>query len=145
MFQLSDFYNYCEQNDVGVIVFDRLPAKAVTIRYNDHMDVGLNPRLLMTTRLLRGAAYHESGHLHTGCLHKVDSPYELVERMEYRANADSVQRFLPMEELMDAMRNGYSEPWQLAEYFDLPQSDIEKALHYWTACRGVDFNLPTSP
>ena len=29
---------------------------------------------------------------------------------------------------------------ELAEYFDLPEDDIKKALHYWTECRGVDFN-----
>ncbi len=141
MFQLSDFYDYCENNDVEVVLFDRLPAKAVTVRFHGCMSVGLNPTQLTTVRRIRGAAYHESGHLHTGCLHKVSSPFQLVEQMEYRANADSARRYLPVEELRAAMRAGYADPWQLAEYFDLPEDDIKKALHYWTECRGVDFNL----
>ena len=44
------------------------------------------------------------------------------------------------EELREAFTSGFTEPWQLAEYFDLPQRDIESALHYWTVCRGIDFN-----
>ncbi len=30
--------------------------------------------------------------------------------------------------------------WPLADYFDLDEDYIKKALHYWTECRGVDFN-----
>ena len=83
---------------------------------------------------------HESGHLHTGALHKVNSPFQLVEQNECRADADSFQRYLPAEEIRSAMRNGYVETWQLAEYFDVEESYIKKALHYWTECKGMDFN-----
>ena len=38
------------------------------------------------------------------------------------------------------MQKGYTETWQLADYFDLDEDYIKKALHYWTECRGVDFN-----
>jgi hypothetical protein len=30
--------------------------------------------------------------------------------------------------------------WQLAEYFDLPERDVQAALAYWTEHKGVDFN-----
>ena len=64
----------------------------------------------------------------------------MVEQNEYRADADAFRRCLPPEEIRTAIRAGYTEPWQLAEYFDLDEDYIKKALHYWTQCRGVDFN-----
>ena len=42
MFCLSDFYNYCKENDVDVIAFNRLPAAAATVRYCGDYSVGLN-------------------------------------------------------------------------------------------------------
>lgn len=140
MFCLSDFYNYCIENDVDVIPFNHLPASAATVRYRGDYSVGLNFEQIRTARQLRTVTMHEVGHLHTGALHKVDSPFQLVEQSEYRADADSFRRYLPVSEIADAMQKGYTEPWQLAEYFDLDEDYIKKALHYWTECRGVDFN-----
>ncbi|MEE0801077.1 MAG: hypothetical protein U0L91_07340 [Gemmiger sp.] len=140
MFELSDFYDYCKQNQVDVIPFNRLPTPAMTVRDGGRYAVGLNMQRIRTTRLLRTAAMHENGHLRTGALHKVVSPYQIVAQAEHKADADSFRQYLPPEELQAAMRAGYTEPWQLAEYFDLEESYIRKALAYWTECRGVDFN-----
>ena len=68
------------------------------------------------------------------------SPYEIKEQAENRAFAASVEKYLPVSELRQAMARGFTEPWQLAEYFSFDEDYIKKALHYWTECRGVDFN-----
>ena len=89
MFSTSEFYSYCRGHDVDVIPFDRLPAAATTVRYHGAYAVGLNFSRLHTVRQIRTAMLHESGHLHTGALHKVNSPFQLVEQNEYRADADA--------------------------------------------------------
>ena len=129
MFSLSEFYGYCKQNDVDIMPFAALPRPACTVRDGRYYAVALNFTRLHTVR-----------HLHTGALHKVDSSFQLVAQNEHRADADSFRRCLPAEEIRQAMRQGYTEPWQLADYFDLDEDYIKKALHYWTECRGVDFN-----
>ena len=140
MFELSDFYGYCQKNQIDVIPYCGCPQPGATIRDREQYAIFLDFTKIRSTRLLKGICYHELGHAATGALHKVNSPYELVERSEYRANRWSAEHYLPAKELREAFQNGFAEPWQLAEYFDLPQQDIEKALHYWTVCRGIDFN-----
>ena len=140
MFELSDFYGYCQKNQIDVIPYCGCPQPGATIRDREQYAIFLDFSKIRSTRLLKGICYHELGHAATGALHKVNSPYELVERSEYRANRWSAEHYLPAKELREAFQNGFTEPWQLAEYFDLPQQDIEKALHYWTVCRGIDFN-----
>lgn len=140
MFEISDFYQYCRRNDVDVIPFVGCPQPGATVRDQGFYAVFLDFSKIRSTRLLRGVCYHELGHIATGALHKVDSPYELVERSEYRANRWSAEQYLPAEEFREAFGLGYTEPWQLAEYFDLPEGDIRKALQYWTECKGIDFN-----
>ena len=140
MFEISDFYHYCKQNNVDVIPYDGCPKEGATIRDAGFYAVFLDFTKIKSTRLLRGVCCHELSHVATGALHRAGSPYEIAERSEYRANRYAAQNFLTESAFRQAFADGYTEPWQLAEYFDLPQQDVEKALRYWVDARGVDFN-----
>ena len=140
MFEISDFYGYCKENKVDIIPFAGIPQPGATIRDQEHYAVFLDFTKIKSTRLLRGVCFHELGHTATGALHKIDSPFELVERSEYRANRWSAENYLTAEDFRAAFACGCSELWQLAEYFDLPEADIQSALTYWTERKGIDFN-----
>ena len=139
MFELSHFYDYCRRNKVDVIPFDGMPAPGATVRDQGKYAVFLDFSRIKSTRLLRGVCCHELAHVATGALHKVDSPFELAQRSEYRANRYAAQHFLPAEAFREAFEAGYTEVWQLAEYFDLPEQDVKNALSYWTERRGIVF------
>ena len=136
MYELTDFYEYCQSHGIEVGLHP-LPAAAMTLRDGGEYCVGLDFSKLGTIRALRTVTMHELGHLRTGALHKVDSPYQLVAQSEYRANAESFGRYLNPQMLRQAMRAGFREPWELAEYFDLDEACIRQALYYWTQCRGI--------
>ena len=140
MFEISDFYDYCKLNQVDVIPYSGCPQPGATIRYQGDYAIFLDFTKIHSTRLLRGICRHELGHAATGALHKVDSPYELVERNEYRANRWAAENYLTEEDFRSAFQCGCTELWQLAEYFDLPEADVQWALDYWTQCKGVNFN-----
>lgn len=140
LYSMSAFYDDCKAQDADVILFDFMPAAGATVRDGQYYAVFIDTSKVLTIRDLRGVTMHEDGHLCTGALHKVDSPYQIVAQNEYRANAYSFQKFLPPDELMLAMQMGYTEPWELADYFELPERDIKNALHYWIECKGVKFN-----
>ena len=123
-----------------MIPFAGCPCPGATIRDGEWYAVFLDFSKIRSTRLLRGVCCHELGHVATGALHKVDSPYELAERSEYRANRWAAQHYLTREDFQEAFDAGYTEPWQLAEFFDMPERDVRSALTYWTERRGVDFN-----
>ena len=140
MFALSDFYQYCRKNGVDVIPYPGAPAPGTTIRDGGYYAVFLDFSRIQDLRLLRGVCCHELGHAATGALHKVASPYEMWERSEYRANRYMAQHFLRAEDFQEAFDAGYTEVWQLAEYFELPEQDVKNALTYWTERRGIVFH-----
>jgi hypothetical protein len=140
LFELATFYRYCTQNRIDVIPYMGIPQPGATIRDGNDYAVFLDFSKILSLRLLRGVCCHEMGHIATGALHRVDSPYELVERSEYRANRYVAQHFLTADAFREAFAAGYTEPWQLAEYFDLPEQDIKNALTYWSERQDVDFN-----
>ena len=140
MFEIADFYEYCKARQVDVIAYDGCPPPAATVRDGAYYAVFLDFTKIHSARLLRGVCYHELGHIATGALHRVDSPYESVERSEYRANRWCAENYLTARDLRAAFSNGYTELWQLSEYFNLPEDDVSKALTYWTQRRGINFN-----
>ena len=122
-----------------MIPYDGCPQPGATIRDGVFYAVFLDFTKIRSTRLLRGVCLHELGHIATGALHKVDSPYELVERSEYRANRWATQTFLTEEAFREAFALGYTELWQLAEYFDMPEQVISQAITYWQDRKNISF------
>ena len=139
MFEISDFYHYCKKNQVDVIPFHGCPQAGATIRDDGYYAVFLDFTKIQSTRLLRGVCLHELGHTATGALHKVDSPYELAERSEYRATRWTAEHFLTEAAFREAFSQGYRELWQLSEYFDLPEACVDAALTYWRERKNIDF------
>lgn len=140
MFELSDFYDYCRRNRVDVIPYAGVPQPGATVRDRGEYAVFLDFTKIRSARLLRGVCCHELGHVATGALHKVSSPYDLVERSEYRANRFVAERYLTAQDFREAFAAGYAELWQLAEYFDLPEQDVKNALTYWSERKNINFN-----
>ena len=140
MFELRNFYEYCGKNDVDVIPYSGAPKPGATIRDGTYYAIFLDFSQINTLRLLRGVCAHELGHAATGALHKVSSPYETWERSEYRANRYMAQHFLKISDFQEAFAAGYTELWQLAEFFELPEQDIKNALTYWTERQGIIFH-----
>ncbi len=139
MFEISNFYDYCKKHQVDVIPYAGCPQPGATIRDQGFYAVFLDFTKIPSTRVLRGVCCHELGHAATGALHKVDSPFELVERSEYRAARWVAENYLTAELFREAFAAGYTELWQLAEFFDLPEDCVETALTYWKERKGIDF------
>lgn len=140
MFEIADFYEYCDAHQVDVIPFDNSPRAGATVRDQGCYAVFLDFTKIKSTRLLRAVCCHEMGHVATGALHKVDSPYELAERSEYRAIRWTAEQYLTEDAFREAFAAGCTELWQLSEYFDMPEADIRKAMDYWTVSRGINFS-----
>ena len=140
MFDLANFYQFCENNDVDIIPYLNAPSEGTTIRDEDYYAIFLDITKLRSIKVYNGVCLHEVGHVATGALHKVNSPYETVERSEYRANRWGFENYLRAEEFKEAFAAGYTELWQLSDYFDLPEETIRKALSYWTEQRGINVN-----
>lgn len=82
---------------------------------------------------------HELGHSVTGALYRLDTPLDERGRSEQRADRWAIQRLLPFDTLRQAIHGGRDTPAELAEYFQLPQVLIEKAIAYYTGPLGLTF------
>lgn len=136
MVELNTLYEDIRTQQVSLYAYDVGEETSVTIEMNNRYAIFLDPFRVESIPEMKRILAHELGHCATGCTHKVSSPLDLIEKHEYKANRWAIERYIPFEKLQSAIKQGYTECWQLAEYFDLPEPFIQKALdYYFSACQ----------
>lgn len=139
MENLDNLYQWLDKE--GVFLFDRqLPfskkdSHATTIKLKPPFEawgIFLDKGRLRTAPEEKSALLHESGHYATGTTHEASSPFDLIEKHEYKADKWAVQRALSSDELDEAVVEGHIELWDLAEYFGVTEDLIRKAVCWYT-------------
>lgn len=136
---LNDLYDFADADN---IVIDEFPMhKRVSFSIMD-MDgdcyIAIDPLRLDTAQHEKIVLAHELGHCETGSFYNFYSPYDIRKRHENRADKWSIKHLVPEEELDEAVSAGFTEIWQLAEYFDVPCEYMAKACH-WYRYHNMDF------
>lgn len=129
---LTNLYDIADKNNVDV---DYFPFKKLISMSAPGM-IAINTDKLDTVAEEKMHLAHELGHCMTGSFYRVNT-LETRGRMEERANRWAYKTVLPLPELRDALENGITELWELADYFELPQKFIEKALCYYRDALGT--------
>ena len=74
----------------------------------------------------------EGGHASTGATHKVCSPFDLVEKHEHKAWKWAVQNYISEEDLDNAVAEGYTDIYSLAEHFGVTEDFMRKVVCWYT-------------
>ncbi len=90
--------------------------------------VGIDPMQLETQAEERVHLAHELGHCITGSFYNMYSGSDIRKRHEIRADRCAAALLVPVEELKSQFRKGITEIWNLAEYFDVTEDFIRKAI-----------------
>lgn len=110
----------------------RLPSlDALSIECDDHYGIALNPDKIDSAADENTKIAHELGHCLYGGFYSRLTPLYTREKHEYKANVWAVKFLVPWDELREAVHNGITAPWELAEYFSVTETFIELALEYY--------------
>lgn len=130
--EIKKLYQIAEQNNI--IIEESCPEKLVSLslRFSDRsMLIALSKLTAApkgTTRLECFA--HELGHCMTDSFYRGYSPFELRTKHEYTANKWAIHKLIPFSALVRAGEKGCRELYQFAEYFDVSEAFIQKAIDY---------------
>lgn len=124
---LTEVYNKIVSAGIELFSTDIPCGDATTINYNNTYGIFIDYKKFDSWKDEFCALIHEFGHCKTGTTHQLCSPFQLIEQHEYKANCAAVFETLPFDTLQNAVCAGYTEPWQLAEYFNLPEEFIHTA------------------
>lgn len=122
--KLNELYDIADNNNISVYHYELNPVKSMSVPGA----IGIDTDCIETTLEEKEHLAHELGHCMLGAFYTVISPYELKSQKEYKANRWATQKLVPFPELLDALKNGIAELWELAEYFEVSEDTIKNAF-----------------
>lgn len=142
MEKLTELYN--ELLNMGVDVFSGSyhlsgSCDSTVIQINDWFGVFLDIERIRAPIQELEAVAHEWAHITTGATYTVGATNAVIQRAEMRATRAQIKKLLPFDEMRAAMEAGYTERYELAEYFEVPEDLIQQAVDYYTGPCGLSF------
>lgn len=74
---------------------------------------------------------HELGHCVTGSFYNIHAAIDCRQRHENRADKWAITHLIPVEDLDQAIAEGYTEIWDLADYFCVTEDFMRKVVCYY--------------
>lgn len=133
MKDLLYLYRVAEKKNIPVICFP-LPENG-SLCYQDENGncyIGMDEHVLDGAAEERTHLGHEVGHCVKGAFYNRYAARDVRKKHENRADKWAIQKLVPVDELDEAVAEGYTEMWQLAEYFGVTEDFMRKAVCWYT-------------
>jgi len=131
----DELYQIAEKNKIEIDEFKMREISAVSFPTNC---IAIDPAKFETTSEFKTALAHEIGHCQTGSFYNTNTPEVVKLQYEYDANKRAIELLLPKDKLRNAMKQGATETWQLAEIFGVTEQLIRLACWiYFDKCINI--------
>lgn len=129
---LSTLYEYADQQNIDVDWLSMSRAESLSVQLADgSCAIALDPWRMATAADEAVKLAHELGHCETGSFYNRYSPFDLRQKHERHADIWAIKKLIPEDELINAIKNGIFEPWDLAEFFCVTDEFMYKALELY--------------
>ena len=127
--QTQYLYELAQQQNIEVLVHAMPENGSMSVMLEDgKCFVGMDASVRDGGIQERVHLSHELGHCMTGSFYNIYAAIDYRQRHENRANKWAIQTLIPVEELDDAIAEGCTEVWELAERFQVTEDFIRKAV-----------------
>lgn len=125
---LEELYLYADERGISVdwVMFQH--AESLSAPIGDGFVIAIDPSKIHGSVDEMMKLSHELGHCETASFYSPHDDLYTRQRFENRADRWAIKKLVPAGELERAVRKGYTEPWQLAEYFSVNEGLITKAI-----------------
>ena len=133
MVSLLDLYCYAKNNQIDVdwIPMVRAASLSIPLPRNNYA-IAIDPWKMDTVAKETVCLAHELGHCRTGSFYNRFAARDVVQQHENRADKWAIKKLIPQDELDQAVADGYTEPWELAEHFGVTEDFLRKAVCWYT-------------
>lgn len=130
---LIDLYSYVEQHNIDIDWFSMQRAKSLSVPLpNGKYGIAVDPWKVKDIQEELCCIAHEAGHCITGSFYNKYAACDVRQKHENRADKWAIKRLVPASELDEALSEGHTEIWDLAEYFGVTEDFMRKAVCWYT-------------
>lgn len=127
----SDLYDKMEKENIHYINHQLLFTRGAIAHCDDVTAIVVDDKQVKSQVSENTVLLQELGHYMAGAYYRTNSPYELIEKMEHKADKKTWEEFFPYEEIKKLMKKGLTTATQLAEYYNVEAPYMARCLNYY--------------
>ena len=128
---ITELYKKMEQENIHYITHDLSSTSAMIAHYEDITVIVVDEKKIKGQVEENTVLIQELGHYMADAYYRTNSSYELIEKMEQKADKKAWEEFFPYEEIKTLMKKGYITVTQLAEYYGVEASYMARCINYY--------------
>ena len=128
--ELFRLYDLAGRNQIPVFRRSLPLCKSMSVQVGGSCAIAMDPTVCDTGSVERTHLSHELGHCLTGSFYNQYSRHDLRRRHENRADKWAICELIPAYKLDEAIADGHTEMWDLAEHFGVTEDFMRKAVTY---------------
>ena len=132
MQSVLSLYELASQQNIEVLQYPMERNGSMSIMLDDGTCfIGIDPTTRDGSIQERVHLGHELGHCVTGSFYNIHAAIDYRQRHENRADKWAIQHLIPVEDLDEAVADGCTDLWSLADRFGVTEEFIKKAVCYY--------------
>lgn len=128
---IDRLYSFAEKENIFVYFGKIGFSSALTVRDAGDYNIMMDPGRIHTSGEEKLILMHELSHIATDSFYKNGHDIQYRRKMENRATNWLIKFLIPEDELIFAVQNGFTEVWDLADYFEVPEDFMLKAIAFY--------------
>ena len=136
--ELAQLYTIAGRNQIPVLRHPLPLSGSLSLQTDQGCVIGLDRTVCDCRSVEKTHLAHELGHCLTGSFYNRHAAVDHRRRHENRADKWAIRKLVPVARLDDAVAEGCTELWQLADRFGVTEEFVKKAV-----CLYVHGNLAT--
>lgn len=129
---MQTLYALAKQRNIEVLTFPMPKNGSMSIMdHKGRCAIGMDPGVLDGGVRERVHFSHELGHCITGSFYNIYAAVDSRRKQENKADKWAIEHLIPVKALDDAIAEGCTEYWELAERFGVTEAFIRKAVCYY--------------
>lgn len=130
--EIGALYDFAKQQNIEVVCFPLAETGSMSLMLDSGACfIGMDSSVRDGGIQERVHLGHELGHCATGSFYNIYAAVDCRQRHENRADKWAIRKLIPVDDLDDAIADGCTEVWELAERFQVTEEFIKKAVCYY--------------
>ena len=125
-------YNEIEEENINYINSKLKSTRGAIAHYNGITAIIVDDSQINTQVAENTVLMQELGHYYAGAYYRTYSNYELISKMEHKADVKAWKKFFPYSKIKELLNNGVSTVTEIADYFDVEAPYMARCLYYYS-------------
>ena len=128
----AKLFQEAQDSDIPIIYLSISENGSMCIQTDRRCYIGMDYGVLVDEASKRVHLAHELGHCKTGAFYNRWAARDVRQKHEHRADKWAIEQIVPVDALDEAVAEGHTELWDLAEQFGVTETFMKKAVCWYT-------------